>query len=492
MAEERVSRSATFALGAQLVGAVLTAFLTIYLGRALSKGQFGAFTFALSVILIAMVIADLGVTTSTGRFLAERRERPQEAAAVFRTSLRLKALAGLPAAALLFALAGPICDAFGTHAAIWPLRGCAIALLGQSVFLLFLGAFIALGKVRYNLVLATIESVAETLASVLLVVAGAGATGAAFGRAIGYAVGVGAGLFVARRVIGALRRPDAAADHAVVTPRRILSYAGPLLLIDAAFRVFASIDVLLIAALIGGGAPVAAFGLTMRLADFLDYPAGAVGAAVSPRLARRRGDDVALLGESLRYLLIVQMLVTAPLLIWPEAAMHLLFGSKYPEAAGVLRALTPFIFLAGIAQPTTLSVNYLGMAGKRVPIAAAMLALNIVIDVILLPRIGIVGAAIGTSAAYALWVPAHVEILRRRAGLRLRPLLVTTARTAIAGAAMVGVLALIGTGQVAIPLIALGTIAGPAVYVGVLLALRELTPSDLAVARRVLARKVAA
>lgn len=491
MSEERVSRSAGFAFAAQMVGAALTAFLTIYLGRALSKDQFGAFTFALSVILIAMVLADLGVTISTGRFIAERRARAPEAAAVFRTSVRLKLLIGIPASALLFALAGPICDAFGTSAAVWPLRWCAIALLGQSLLLLFLGAFIALGKVRYNLVLATIESVAETIASVLLVVAGAGAAGAALGRAIGYAVGVAAGLFVARRVIGALRARDAGADYRVVSPRRILSYAGPLLLIDAAFRIFASIDVLLIAAIVGGVAPVAAFGLPMRLAAFLDYPAGAVASAVSPRMAQRRPDDTALLGESLRYLLIVQMVLTAPLLIWPEAIIHLLFP-KYPEAAGVLRALTPFVFLAGLAQPTTLSVNYLGLAGKRVPIAAAMLALNIVIDVILLPRIGIVGAAIGTSAAYALWVPAHVEILRRRAGLRLRPLLVTTARTALAGAAMVGVLALIGTGQVPLPLIVLGAIVGPAVYVAVLLALRELTPSDLAVARRVVSRRVAA
>lgn len=492
MTEERASRSAGFALAAQLVGAALTAGLLVYLGRALSPDQFGAFTFALSVILIAMVVADLGITTSTGRFLAERRGDPSAAAAVLRTSLRLKVLTGVPASGLLFALAGPICDAFGTQAAIWPLRGAAIALFGQSVLLLFLGAFIALGKVRYNLVLATIESVAETIASVLLVVAGAGATGAAFGRAIGYAVGVGAGLLVVRNAIGSMRTHDARADRAVVAPRQILSYAGPLLLIDAAFRVFASVDVLLIAALVGGGAPVAAFGLTMRLADFLDYPAAAVAAAVSPRLARRRGDDVALLGESLRYLVLVQMLVTAPLLIWPEALMHLLFGSKYPEAAGVLRALTPFVLLAGIAQPTTLAVNYLGLAGKRVPIAAAMLALNVAIDVVLLPRIGIVGAAIGTSAAYALWVPAHVVILRRRAGLRLRPLLVTTARAALAGAAMVGALALIGTGVVPLPLMILGAVVGPAVYVVVLLALRELTPGDLAVARRVLARRVAA
>ncbi len=492
--EERVSRSASFAFLAQMVGAALTAVLTIFLGRKLSAEQYGAFTFALSVITLATLFADLGITSSAGRFLAERRHDDEAAGAVFRTTLRLKLRIALPATLVLFALAAPICDAFGVRAAIWPLRGFAIALLAQTMFLLLLGAFIALGKLRYNLVLATIESVVETLLSIVLVLLGAAATGAAFGRAIGYVVGFGAGLVIAHRMVGGLRAR--AHDHLVVPPRRIFSYAGPLLLVDAAFRVFASIDVLLIQALIGGsGAQIATFGLSMRLAAFLDYPAAAVASAVTPRLAREGGDgapDIGLLTQSIRYLTILQMLFTVPLLIWPQAIMHLLFPGQYPGAPAVLRALAPYVFLAGIAQLTTLAVNYLGYARRRVPIAIAMLAINVAIDVVLLPRIGIVAAAIGTSAAYALWVPAHVWLLHRHAGLALLPLAITSLRACLAGAAMVGVLALLGTGQVALPVMLVGAVVGPLVYVAALFALHELTLGDLAMVRRVIARRAAA
>ena len=438
MSEERISRSAGYAFSAQMVGAVLTAALTIFLGRQLSPGQYGAFAFAMSVIVIASLFSDLGISSSTGRFLAERRDDPEAAADVFRTGLRLKLRFGLISSAALFALAGPICDTFGAGAALWPLRGLAVSLLAQSVFLLLLGAFIALGRIRYNLLISTVESVVEVLASIVLVLLGAAATGAAFGQAIGYAAGLVVGLAVVKRAVGGLRyappRFMPAAKRGV-SARRILAYARPLLLVEAAFRLFTSIDILLIAALVGGGAPVAAFGLSMRLATFLDYPAAAVASAVAPRLAswREGHSDIELFAESLRYLLIFQMLFTAPLVIWSPAIMHLLFGDKYPGAPAVLQTLAPFVYLAGIGQITTLGVNYLGEARRRVPFAIAMLAINIGIDAVLLPRIGIVAGAIGTSAAFALWVPAHVWILHEHAGLRIWPLVRTVLKTCVAG-----------------------------------------------------------
>lgn len=488
---ERVSRNASFAFAAQMIGAVLTATLTIFLARALTPEEYGFFTFGMSVLTIASLFADLGITASTGRFLAERRDDPAGAAAVFRTALRLKLRVSLIASAALFALAGPICELFGAAGAQGVLRGLALALFGQTVFLLLLGSFIALGVIRYNVVLATVESVVETAAAIMLVLLGASATGAAFGRAIGYAAGLAVGLLVASRVIGRIRTRSAhrSSLHPVVTERRILSYAGPLLLVDAAFRVFASVDVLLIAAIIGAGSPVAAYGLAMQLAVFLDYPAAALSSAVAPRLAGADSGDVRLFEQSTRYLIALQMLFTAPLVIWPEAIVRLLFGHGYPEAPAVLLALVPYVFLSGIAQITTLSVNYLGEARRRVPIAFAMLSVNIAINLVLLPRIGIVGAAIGTSVAYAIWVPAHVWIMHRRVALPLRPLLATTARVCVAGAAMVGALALLGTGDVPLPVMALGAVVGPAVYVGALFLVRELTREDVAVVRAAIARR---
>jgi O-antigen/teichoic acid export membrane protein len=494
MSDERVSHSATFALAAQLVGGLLTAVLTIFLGRELSAPQLGAFTFALSVITIATLFVDFGISTAAGRFIAERRDQPRAAVAVFRTALRLKLFTGVPATVALLVLAKPICHAFGTGGATWALRGCAIALLAQTLFNLFLGAFTALGKLRYNVVLAAVESVAEVSASLPLVILAGTAAAAAVGRAIGFGVGLAGAILLARRTLEGGRRGRARSSVGEgVSNRQIMGYAGPLLLVDAAFRVFVSIDVLLIAAILGGGARLAAFGLPMRLTVFFEYPAAAVASAVAPRLTQRatRG-DVELLAQSMRYLAILQVLLTVPLLIWPEAIMNLLFGHRYAEAPEVLRALAPFVLLSGLAQLTTLSVNFLGEAWRRVPIALLMLVVNIAVDVVLLPQLGIVAGAIGTSAAYALWVPAHIWILNRRGGVPVRPFLLTLARCTLAGAAMLGVLALLGTARVSVGLMLLGAVIGPIAYLAVLFVLGEVDRRDVALVRRVLPGRSAA
>ena len=478
---ERISRGASFALLAQRVGAGLTAVLTIYLGRELSPDAYGDFAFAISIGTVATLASDLGVSASAARFMAERRGDPLQAEAVLRVALRIKLGLGAATAGCLLVLADPVCRALGSAGAVGTLRWVAVALVGQSLFLLLFAAFEALGRLQLRLVAATVESVTEAGASIALVALGAGAAGAGLGRAAGYVVGGALGLVLVRRAFG---------RHAGRAPRfparTLMAYAGPLLLVDAAFRVFGSIDVLLVSALLGGGAQVAAFELPMRLATFLDLPAAALASAVAPRLAGGDdGPDQRVLLDALRIALLVQCAAVPVLLVWPEVVLGLLFGSRYPAAPAVLRALTPFVVLASIAQLVTLGANYLGLAAKRVPIAVAMLAVNAAVDVVLLPRIGVVAGAIGTTAAYLVWVPAHVVLLRRRLDLPLAALGRTALRTGAAAGAMSAVLLAFGTGSdVGWVRAGAGGALGLLAYAGALVGLREVPRAELAAALR--------
>jgi hypothetical protein len=105
--------------------------------------------------------------------------------------------------------------------------------------------------------------------------------------------------------------------------------------------------------------------------------------------------------------------------------------------------------------------------------------INFGIDIVLIPKIGIVGGAIGTNVAYAIYVPAHLWVCRRMIDLPLRPLAVTTARAALAALAMAGVLLLFGTKDVAVPLLVVGAVGGLLVYLAALLAVRELSVGEL-------------
>ena len=490
MGADSVSRNAAFAIAARLSTAAITAFIALFLGRKLGPKVYGYFALAMSIGTVSTFLADLGITSATPRFLAERRHHRAGVTAVLGDALRLKAFAAVPVSVALFALAGPITDAFDAPGAEWPLRGISIAVLAQGFFLFVLATFEALGRIAINLRVVALESVVEGTSIVVLVLLGAGATGAAFGRAIGYTVGVGVAAGYLWRVVG--RPRPGAGDVSGLRVRQILAYSGALLIIDALFRAFAQIDVLLIGAILGGGRAVGLFDMPMQLAWFLHYPAGAISTAVAPRMARTPDAEpqIGTFIDAMRWITALQGIFLAPIIIWAEPIMTTLLGDEFRKSGDVLQALAPFVLLSGPALLASLAVNYLGAARSRVPVAIAALGINVVWDVIFLSKMGIVAGAIGTDLAYAIWVPAHLLILRRLLDLPLRPIALDFLRAAL------------GAGVACLPLVALGTDPGLAVLVlGCLLAslvyavVLRLTgaigPADIGRMREIVGRRIA-
>lgn len=487
---ESIRRNAVFAMAVQLTTAAFTAGLTLYLVRALGPSNYGIFALAASFGALLLLPADFGITQSAARFIAERRGNRADIAAVLASALKLKlAAAALFSAALLLA-AGPISAAYEQPALVWPLRGIALAVLGQSLMMLYQYAFVAIGRVQMNLRLIFSESAVEVGASVALVLLGAGAAGASFGRAIGYGFGALFGLGLAARFFGRrsvnVRRADAGQ-----IARQVAGYASALLVIDLAYTALSQVDVLLIGAILGS-ASVGFFQPPVKLITFLHYPGLALANAVAPRLARheRLAPSVGAFERSLRGLIVLQAAIVAPVVAWASPIVELLLGSEYGESAVVLRALAPYIFLAGIAPLVSVGVNYLGEARRRVPIAIAALVVNLAIDLALLGKIGIVAGAIGTDVAFAIYVPAHFMICRRLLGLRLRPLLLTLSRALVAAGAMAGVLAAVGTSNLSLLDWTVGGAGGLLAFLVVLLATRELTIQELRDGWRALAGRL--
>jgi stage V sporulation protein B len=477
-----IRRNTALSFAVQLTGAAFTAIIVIFLARRLGTHGYGVFSLALGIASLVLLPSDFGISNSVARFVAEHRDESDRVRGVMADGLRLKLIVALIISVLLAVLAQPIADAYGIPAATWPLRAMALALFANSV-MLFAVVFTAIGRIDFQLRVAFAESAVELIASLVLVFAGAGATGAAFGRAIGYLVGVVAMIVLLVRALGPGVLPPTVRFG--VETRRIAGYAGVLLIVDGAYTAFTQIDVLIIGAYLGASA-VGIFSAPIKLTVLLTYPGNAVSAGVAPRLARglASGPNVQAFGTGLRVLLIVQAAITAFILGWAPLMVRIVLGPRYHESASVLRALAPYIFLSGFGALVSVSANYLGEARRRVPVAMVTVVINLVVDIVLVPRIGVIGGAWGTDAAFALYAPAHLWICQRVLHLDLRPTAVTLARTALAGLAMTGVLLLFGDSLHRLWMTAIGGVLAVAVFGLVLWLTREVTLSE---ARAVLA-----
>jgi O-antigen/teichoic acid export membrane protein len=324
------------------------------------------------------------------------------------------------------------------------------------------------------------ESLVQVTAAVALVLAGAGVTGAAFGQAIGYFAGATMTGLLLVRLLGRGILPRSLRFGPET--RQIAGYAGALLIVDSAYTVFNQIDVLIIGVYLTAGS-VALFSAPMQLIVFLGYPGVAMSSGVAPRLSRGTagGPNVGAFLAGLRLLLVIQALLTAFVIGWGGLMISLALGRQYAGAIAVLRALAPFVFLSGFGSLVSVSANFLGEAPKRVPIAIATMAINVGLDLFLVPRMGVEGAAIGTDVAFALYAPAHLVICQRVLKLDLRPIGMSFLRTALAGAAATGMLLLFGD-SIAIdhlPVTLAGGVLGVSVFVASLFLTGEITAADV-------------
>ncbi len=471
LAPGSIKRNAIFSLAAQLTGAAFTACLVIVLARRLGSGGYGLYTLALGIVGLVLLPSDFGVSNSVARYVAEHRGQSDRVQAVLADGLRLKLLGSLVVAGLLGALAGPIASAYGIPGLAWPVRIVAISLFGQSMMMI--GAvFTAIGRVDLQLRTAIVESSIEVTTSIGLVLAGAGATGAAFGRALGYSCGAVATIFLVARTLGPGVLPRTARFG--VDAQRIARYAGVLLIIDGAYTAFSQIDVLIIGAYLGARS-VGIFSAPLKLTVLLAYPGSSIAFGVAPRVVRGQdsGPNVEAFAMSLRILLIGQGVITAFVLGWAPLVVKVALGAEFRESASVLRWLAPYIFMSGFGALVSVSANYLGQARRRVPIAIATLLVNLVLDLVLVPRIGVIAGAIGTDVAFALYVPTQLLVCQAALDLDLRPATLTLGRTVLAGSATTGVLFLFGDSLERVWLTALGGLLGVIVFCFLLWLTRE-------------------
>jgi O-antigen/teichoic acid export membrane protein len=473
---ESVRRNTLFGAATQITTAAFTATLTLYLVRALGPHDYGLFALAVGIGTILVLFADFGISGSSGRFIAEESGDRRRVAAVVSDSTWLKLAVLLPVCAALWLLAGLIADAYNAPGLVWPLRGMAIATLGQGMFIFYRNAFVSIGRVSLTWRMTLFESACEAGASIALVLFGAGAAGAAFGRGIGYVVGT---LFAAL-MIGKVLGGGAIGLSGRGQARRVARYGGALLIVTIAYTLFEQIGVLLIGALIGTSA-VGFFEAPMRLTLFLSYGGQAVAFGVGPRLARRGGEapDAKAFVLATRYLLLLQGALLAPVLVWAKPIADVALGSGYEQSVGVLRTLAPFMFLLGIGTFITLAVNYVGEAKQRIWLSIGTLILCTALDVALLPTIGVVGGAIGMDVAFTGYVLGHFWICKRVFDFPVDRLALTLARCLLAAGAMAATLALVGTSSLSWVQWLTGAVAGAVAYVLVLTLTAELSRAEI-------------
>jgi O-antigen/teichoic acid export membrane protein len=330
--------------------------------------------------------------------------------------------------------------------------------------------FVARERMRHPSAVITISKVVAVLVGLAFVSRGLGIQWIACVFLLEGVLNVVIGLPLLTRVLG--YRVRVALDPALC--RRLLRDAAPFALTLALGLIYFKVDVVMLSAMKGSGA-VGWYSAAFRLLEGLVYLSAAFVATMFPTLSRLKATSVEQLRSTTRRATDVVVGFSLPaavaLAMLSGPVIHLLYGDGYAESVPVLRWIGVSLFFVFLSNFLGSVLNAVDWQNACFWVTLAGVAVNVSLNLALIPRFSQVGAAVATAVTQTAVSALLLGLVLRfvKPGVDAARLAKIVFATAVMAAVL---LALRGSG------LAVRVPAGAAAYLLTLAATRILTAEE--------------
>jgi O-antigen/teichoic acid export membrane protein len=419
-----IVRGASAAFLLKVFGALLTFCLYVAIGRLLGPAQSGRYFLALTVATVAAVVGRIGLDGTMLRLIAGNAAVEDWVAVrgVYRTGMTI-GLAGSAAAMVVVALLAPLLAAqlFADTDLVQPIRWMAFSIVPSALIVLIARALLGLKQVRDANLVNDVGVPAVALASVGLLVPRAGMIGAVWSYTVASLITMIFGLWRWREAAPQLRHLRGAFQA-----RAVLQSSVPLYWV-ACLQLVMTWTSTLALGMWATPRDVGIFGVANRSATLTSFILLAVNNIAAPKFAAlHRAGDIATLGRVARDSARLMALVSAPILVIcllvPGPVMRL-FGAEFASGANVLSVLAMGQFVNVVTGSVGFLLIMCGYEGLYRNAFLFCAAISIGLNVLLIPRFGIMGAAVATAGSLALQNLIAAAMVWRKLGVVTIPFL---------------------------------------------------------------------
>ncbi|MFP9192180.1 flippase [Natronosalvus vescus] len=407
---------------AQFVAVGAGGLLLVLLARLLEPAEYGLLFLAIAVFGVLGVVSKLGIAKSGARYVAEYKERdPSQLPHILRTCL-LYNLATIGIVVVALAVGHQlIADALG-EPALAPLLVLGIGYVVVESLKVYVRLVLqGFESIQFAGTIYALDQASRLVFAVTFVLLGFGALGALAGYILSFTLAAGIGLIVIYVHHYRPHRGEGAVEPGL--RRRIAEYTAPLTATSTANVLDKQIDTVLVGFFL---TPVAVsyYVLSKQIVHFVETPVKALGFTISPTFGAEKASGnsahaARIYEQALIHTLLLYIPIAVGLVLVARPTIALIFGSEYLEAVVVLQVLSAYIVLQSITTLTSNSLDYLGRAKSRAIVKGVTAVMNVVLNVILIPRLGVVGAAVATVITYSLYTVANVVIIHQEFPLQL-------------------------------------------------------------------------
>ncbi|HEY4343588.1 MAG TPA: flippase [Parvibaculum sp.] len=415
-----VINGAAMVMGIRIAGAAITLLSQVLLARWMGAFEYGIFAYVWVWVIILGILAPMGFGTSTLRFVPDYRvnEKWRRLSGILEASWRMVAIFGVIATALGLA----VLAVFHNQIAPYYLLPLAVALVCVPAFALtdtLEGTARAFGWVNLAYLPAYIV---RPLAIVVI----GGIIYLVMGELTGLAAVIGA-LIAAVLTLGGQRlllNRRIAQTIPKAKPFRHTKYwimaSMPLVLTEGLYLALLNCDIVLLGAYVDPDHVGVYFAAT-RIVNLITFIYFAVAALAVPKFAELHAKDdraglQAFVHDIIQWIFWPTLAAAAFILLFGNIALGL-FGQDFSAGYPLLAIL----MLGFIARASTGPIEYLlNMTGNQNVTAGAYggaAVLNILLNLIFIPRFGLEGAA-GSTAISLIFASVWLFIaVRRRLGI---------------------------------------------------------------------------
>lgn len=391
---------------------VLALLFNIAVARRLDPSSFGAFTLALTIVLILDNLAPFGMDQTVVRYVAMYRGQgqPRRVRGVVRLGVGVTLLLGLVLASALFILAAPVARLFHAKELAGILRALAFSIPIGATADLILGSVQAHTRVTPTILVRSFATPAlRILAALVALTFAHTAVSVGIAYTLAECAALGMAVVAARRVL-----PGAEVGRPIRPPPEVIRFAWPLGINRLVSSVYNKTEVLFLGGLQTVGS-VALFAAARRFTGVAGSVFNAFSMLFTPMAsdlyAAKQPEQLATLYKTAsRWVFSIGMpifLVQALFGRWLLSA----FGSHFKTAnlALIILACGQLLnYATGTAGNMLINI---GRSRLALANSAGALALSVVLDLLLITRYGLIGAAIANSVAVAaLQIARVVEV----------------------------------------------------------------------------------
>lgn len=388
-ARQIVVKNISWLISSQIIGRFIKLAIVIYAARALGAGQYGIFSYALSLAGFFTIFADIGVEQILTRDAAQK---PRQASEYFATSFWIKTVLLVGATMGILLLAPHFSKLEGAKIL---LPYVALLVIFDNLRELCNAFFRAQEKMEREAIVNILTNVSITVFGFIILYY----SKTSKGIVLAYLAGSATGALMAasilknefRRIINFFRKS---------LIKEILSAAWPIALFGGFNALAINIDILML----GWFKPAADLGFYsagQKIVQIFYTLPSFIAVGLFPTLARfvktgerERVRSLAENGMAVIYAFGIPLVVGGAILAKP--IITLLYGTAYLPSVPVFEILIfsiPFVFAGPIVGNILLGYNKQKMTLVYASLASAF---NVIFNAILIPPYGIIGATIAT------------------------------------------------------------------------------------------------